>query len=214
MDALKQKIGATLESIPLEQKNARAIVGEIYNSVKGEITKQAPKYAEVMKDYSQASELINEIQRALIGGKRASADTAMRKLQSLMRNNVQTNYGNRLNLAHELEQQGGKDILPAVAGQALQEALPRGLAAKVGGSTAAIAGFFNPGVWAMAPLTSPRLMGEALYGAGRAGGATRNALAELLARRVPIETLQALAAPNPQLQALRTVAPAVTLGTP
>lgn len=214
MDALKQKIGATLESIPLEQKNARAIVGEIYNSVKGEITQQAPKYAEVMKDYSQASELINEIQRALIGGKRASADASMRKLQSLMRNNVQTNYGNRLDLAKELADKGGKDVLPGVAGQAMQELLPRSLSARIGGVGLGMSALANPALWAAAPFASPRLMGEALYGAGRAGGATKNVLADLIAKGVPIEVLQALAKPNPQLQALKTVAPAVTLGTP
>ena len=211
MDALKQKIGATLESVPFEQKNARAIIGEIYNSVKNEITKQAPKYAEVMKDYSKSAELIGEIQKSLIGGKRASADTAMRKLQSLMRNNVQTNYGNRLTLARELEQQGGKDIIPAVAGQALQEALPRGLAAKVGGSTMGVAGFFNPAVWAMAPLTSPRLMGEAAYGLGRMAGGSSNALSSLLAKSLPPQTLQALAQ-NPS--ALRTIAPTIALTAP
>jgi hypothetical protein len=214
MDALKQKIGATLESIPLEQKNARAIVGEIYNSVKNVITKDAPKYAEVMKDYSQASELINEIQRSLIGGKRASADASMRKLQSLMRNNVQTNYGNRLDLAKELADKGGKDVLPGVAGQAMQELLPRSLSARIGGVGLGMSAVANPALWAVAPFASPRLMGEALYGAGRAGGATKNALAELIAKGVPVEVLQALAKPNPQLQAIKTIAPAVTLGTP
>lgn len=213
MDALKKKIGATLESIPYEQKNARAIIGDIYNSVKNEITKQAPKYAEVMKDYSKSTELISEIQRALIGGNRASADASLRRLQSLMRNNVQTNYGNRLNLARELEKQGGKDILPALAGQAVQEALPRSLAAKVGGSAMGIAGFFNPAVLAMAPMTSPRLMGEAAYGVGRAVGGTGNTLSSLLAK-LPPNVLASLANNPEALMALRTTAPAIALTAP
>lgn len=210
MDALKQKIGATLESVPFEQKNARAIIGEIYNSVKNEITKQAPKYAEVMRDYSKSSELIGEIQKSLVGGKRASADTAMRKLQSLMRNNVNTNYGNRLNLARELETQGGKGILPAIAGQAVNEWMPRGLA-RMGQAGIGIGSWFNPAMALLAPLTSPRLMGEAAYGLGRMSGGSSNALSSLLAKSLPPQTLQALAQ-NPS--ALRTIAPTIALTAP
>jgi vacuolar-type H+-ATPase subunit I/STV1 len=102
LDALKQKIGGIVESIPFEEKTARMVGGKVYSAIKGEITTQAPTYAKVMKDYSDASDQIKEIERALSLGDKASADTAMRKLQSLSRNNVNTNYGNRLKLAQEL----------------------------------------------------------------------------------------------------------------
>jgi hypothetical protein len=126
-----------------------------------------------MKDYSEASDLLSEVERSLSLGKKATADSSLRKLQSLMRNNVNTNYGNRLNLAQELENNGA-DIIPAVAGQALNSWTPRGLAG-VGTGAGAIASMFNPAVLGLAPFTSPRLMGEALYklgqGAGAVGGA-------------------------------------------
>ena len=213
LDALKKSIGDIRDATQFGTPGRKA-ADQAYNAVKREIVKQAPDYAKVMRGYSEASELISEITRALSLGEKASADTAMRKLQSLMRNNVQTNYGHRLNLARELEQQGGKDILPSVAGQALQEALPRGLAAKVGGTAMGISGFFNPALWAMAPFTSPRLMGEAAYGLGRSSGLTRDALSSLIAKSVPANTLSALANNPEAYMALRTTIPSIALTSP
>jgi hypothetical protein len=181
LDALKQKVGDILESIPFEQKTARAAVGDVYNGIKTEIKTQAPKYADTMKAYQEASELTKEIERALSLGNRASADTAMRKLQSLMRNNVNTNYGNRLDLAGKLEAGGGQEIMPALAGQALNSFTPRGLQ---GVAATGLGGFgiANPATLAALPFTSPRLAGEAAYGIGKM---TRpNAMADALRQGV------------------------------
>jgi hypothetical protein len=176
MDALKQKIGGIIETIPYEQRVARTSAGGIYDSIKKEITKQAPEYAKAMKEYSDAGDLIREIQRALSLGQKASADTAMRKLQSLMRNNVQTNYGSRINLGRQLEAAGGQEMMPALAGQAMSEFTPRGMqrATSIPGALLAFqTGGLAPAA-GMAAVSSPRLMGEALYGAGAVGrGASR-----------------------------------------
>jgi hypothetical protein len=180
LDALKQSIGGMLESIPFEEKTARMVAGKIYNSIKNEITKQAPVYSKTMSKYSEASETIREIERSLSLGQKASADTAMRKLQSLMRNNVATNYGERLRLAQELEKVGGGEIMPALAGQAMSEFAPRGLA-RIGGGLAAGGAVLNPATLAALPLASPRLIGEAAYGAGVASGGI-NRLADLIRR--------------------------------
>jgi hypothetical protein len=181
LDALKQKIGDTLESVPFEQKTARASIGEIYNSVKSSIQKQAPTYANTMREYSVASEQIREIERALSLGKGASVDTAMRKLQSLMRNNVQTNYGSRTKLAQQLEKAGGQEFMPGLAGQALSSVTPRGLQTATAIPTGALAygigGLPSAGLSLLA--ASPRAVGEAAYGAGALGrgigGVTRRA---------------------------------------
>lgn len=171
LDALKQKIGGILEEIPFEQKTARTAAGGIYDSIKKEISKQAPKYAETMKAYSDASDLIKEIERSLSLGQRASADTAMRKLQSLMRNNVQTNYGQRIALAREMEAAGGREMMPALAGQAMSELAPRGIqrVSTIPSSFMAYGAGGLPAAAGMALLSSPRVMGEALYASGVAG---------------------------------------------
>jgi hypothetical protein len=177
IDALKQRIGGIMESIPFEQKTARLVVSDIYRSIKNEISKQAPTYDKVMKNYSMASDQIIEAERALSLGNRASADTAIRKLQSLTRNNVATNYGNRLQAAQALEQQGGRQIMPALAGQALNSVTPRGL----GGAVASMTGV--GGLATMNPLAipalaaqSPRLVGEIALKTGQAARQARKAV--------------------------------------
>jgi hypothetical protein len=121
-----------------------------------------------MKAYSEATDQIKEIEKALSLGKKASVDTAMRKLQSLMRNNVQTNYGQRLNLARQLEEAGGGQLMPALAGQALSELTPRGLqrATSLPTSLGAFSVGGLPAAIAYGAASSPRLVGGAAYGAG------------------------------------------------
>ena len=185
LDALKQRVGGIIESIPFEEKTARMAANKVYNAIKGEISKQAPVYAKTMKDYHDASELVNEIKRTLSNNPKASIDTQMRKLQSLTRNNVSTNYGNRLDLVKQMEEQGGKQIMPALAGQALGDLAPRGLA-RIGAGVATGGAFVNPMTLAALPLASPRIAGEASYYAGKVAGIPKkatesaNKLAELL----------------------------------
>lgn len=180
LDALKQQVGDVLESIPYEQKNARASVKIVYDSIKSEINKQAPTYAKVMKEYSDTSELVREIEGALNLGQKSRAETAVRKLQSLMRKNVNTNFGQRVELAKELSKYG-EDIFPALAGQSLAELTPMGLQRATSLGTAA--GAFSAGGAPLAAASllasSPRLMGEAAYGTGllgRAGAAAEQVM--------------------------------------
>lgn len=161
IDALKQSVGGILEGVKPYTAADKALKG-IYNSIKSEIKTQAPTYEKTMRAYSESSDQIKEIERALSLGDKASADTAMRKLQSLMRNNVQTNYGQRLKLAQQLEAQGGQQMMPALAGQALSEWTPRGIQR----AAALPSALMSSGM--TLPIQSPRLAGEVAYGAGRA----------------------------------------------
>lgn len=171
LDALKQRIGDLRDGTQFGSPERR-VADSVYGSIKKQISSQAPTYSKTMKEYEQASELISEIQKSLSLGEKASADTAIRKLQSLMRNNVNTNYGNRLSLASELESRGA-NILPQVAGQAVNSFVPRGLA-QLGGIGLGIGSFANPAAIAAMPFTSPRLMGETAYALGRAAGGVGN----------------------------------------
>lgn len=166
LDALKRKIGDIRETTQ-HGTSARVAADRIYNSIKSEIAKQAPTYNKVMKDYADASEFITEVQRAFSLRDKTSADTAMRKLQSLMRNNVNTNYGNRLDLAKELERAGGKELMPALAGQAMSSLTPRGMMGPAGVGLGGYAALTNPAALPMLAFGSPRLVGGAAYGAGR-----------------------------------------------
>lgn len=177
LDALKQQIGSVLESLPYEQRNARAVIGDVYSSVRKTISKQAPTYGKVMSEYEDASDAIKEIEKALSLNDKASVDTALRKLTSIMRNNVNTNFGQRTKLAEKLQQAGGNEFIPGIAGQSLSAIIPRGIQGGVlpalGTGTFMGAGFV-PAMGVLA-ASSPRLVGEAAYYAGKAGGAIGSA---------------------------------------
>jgi hypothetical protein len=174
-DALKQRIGSVLEDIPYEQRTARKVVGRIYNAVKSQIAKQAPAYAKTMRGYEKAAKLIREIETTLSLNPRARIDTQLRKLQSVMRNNVNTTYGRRVDLVKLLEASGAKHLLAKLAGQAANSWAPRSLArvaaAGLGASgIGAALATLNPATLLplipMLALQSPRLMGEAVHAGG------------------------------------------------
>jgi hypothetical protein len=88
-----------------------------------------------------------------------------------MRSNVNTNFGQRTNLAQQLVQQGGQDIFPALAGQALSEVTPRGLQ-RATAIPQSLGAFSLGGVPAAAGsllASSPRIVGEGAYGLGLLG---------------------------------------------
>ena len=195
IDKLKQSIWESIEKLPRESKTAYSAAKEVYDSVKKEISKQAPEYSKVMSDYSQSSDKIKEIERALSLGDKASADTAMRKLQSLMRNNVNTNYGNRLDMARELERAGGNEMMPALAGQAMSSKLPRGLQSATNIPSSYLAYGVGGPALAAADLmaSSPRLVGEASYKYGQLANALGQATQPItnLTGKVPMTAQQA-----------------------
>ncbi len=171
MDELKQSIGDDLQRFEIGTKEYK-VASDIYNAVKSTIETQAPTYAKVMKDYSDATEHLRELERALSLKSTSSQDTAIRKLLSVMRNNVNTNYGTRLNMVEELAgQPGGSTVIPMLAGHALSSPFPRGVGGPVEAGLATTGALFsNPAYAALLPAMSPRLMGEAAHYAGKGAG--------------------------------------------
>lgn len=167
LDALKQKIGdvrdATAYGTP-ERSAANAVYGE----VRSIIDRQAPDYARVMSEYEEASSLLREIEGTLVSGDTAkNVDTALRRLQSIMRNNVNTNYGRRAELAQELVDAGAKTLPEQLAGQALSSWRARGLQQLMALPTIG-AGYYDPSFFAALPMQVPRLVGEGAYYTGKA----------------------------------------------
>jgi hypothetical protein len=192
MDNLKQSLWEDFGKLNPTEKTAYSAGKQVYDSVKSEISKQAPEYAKVMKEYTDASELTKEIERSLSLGNKASADTAMRKLQSLMRNNVNTNYGQRLDLAQQLQTAGGKNIMPALAGQAMGDWTPRGIQRATAGLEGM--GAYAIGGPALAALdvasSSPRLVGETAYKYGQLANALTQGK-QALSNAIPMTAKQA-----------------------
>ena len=175
LDILKQKIyDDVLSNIPINQKSSTGIIGDIYSSVKSTIQRQAPTYADTMKAYADTAEQVREIERSLSQGKKASADTGLRKLQTVLRDNATTNYGQRANLVSQLEATspslgGGIPIKPALAGQALSKVTPRGITgiSTVPAAVGVGSLFSAPASAAYLAASSPRLVGESAYLAGK-----------------------------------------------
>lgn len=178
-DALKKAIGNIRDSTQPHTPE-RFVSDKVYHTISNAINDQAPGYAKVMKDYSEASTLTKELERALSLGEKPAVDTTIRKLQSLMRNNVQTTYGYRTKLGDMLEQNGATDLRAKIAGQALSSWEPRGLArlGAQGGGTGAIASLLTGHPLAAAGLTaqvlssSPRLVGSVSHRLGEVAGKT------------------------------------------
>ena len=185
LDALKRHL-STITPADVTNRAGRAFVTEVVSSVKDAIIKQRPDYAKAMNNYWRATEQLDEIAKSLSLGDRASIDTALRKLQSLTRNNVSSNYGARLNSAEALATQGGQDVMPAVAGQAMNSWTPRGLQSAVATGGGGIAALLNPWALGALPAFSPRMVGEAARGAGiGARNLEVQSLVEALRRTTP-----------------------------
>lgn len=173
MDFLKRNLWDSVESYKpgtVEHKIAK----DIYDSVRNTIIKEVPEYAPVMKAYEESHNLIREIENSLSLGRKAATDTALRKLQSVLRNNVNTSYGYRQKLAEYLVQNGSPFLMEKLAGQALNPIAARGMArfsTDIALTTMGLAGAIttNPlAVGMMAPIvaSSPRAMGNLFMLAG------------------------------------------------
>jgi len=202
-DKLKQAISDIQQAQPYGTP-ARKVADEMYNAVKNEIVKQAPAYAKTMSDYENASALLKDIEGSLSLGKKANIDTSVRKLQSILRNNANTNYGRRVELGRQLEATGADTLFPQLAGQMLSSPTPRGIQGATSALGGAAAYATNPALLPGLALTSPRLVGETAYYAGKAGGAAQRVAKALesYTGKSPIDpyTLRMLAAKLGQMQ--------------
>ena len=174
LDKLKQAIGEVRDQINIRDNPIPwNLANQVYGAVRRTIIKQDPEYAKTMKEYEEATDLITEIENSFnMGktGKRGRIDTQVRKLTSIMRDNVNTAYGYRGELADTLASAaGGERLLEQAAGVTLSPLRSRGLAnlsqVGVGAAAAATA---NPLLLGMYPATMPRVVGEAAYYAGKA----------------------------------------------
>tara|TARA_R110000787_G_scaffold177545_1_gene289560 strand:- start:198 stop:1877 length:1680 start_codon:yes stop_codon:yes gene_type:complete len=167
IDALKQKIGDLYDNTK-PFTNERRVVQEVYGSIGKTIRKNAPIYDNMMTSYEQGKNLIREIEDTFSmgqrGGKPKPLDTQFRKLQSIMRDNVNTNFGERFDLAKKLAELD-PTLFPELSGQSLTSYVPKGQQAQVATANAlislqqAFSGNFLPVLGL--PFQSPRLIGEA-----------------------------------------------------
>jgi hypothetical protein len=161
----------------------RLAADRIYNSVRESINDLSKtknftlngkqyNYKDVMKAYDEATDQISELERTLSLGDNSTIDTALRKLNSVMRDTSHTNYGARANLVQALVDNGADNLLQHLAGESLRPGLKPGLASQVGvlGTMGAVFGAgVTPHLLATLAIYSPKLMGNAAYVSGKIG---------------------------------------------
>ena len=173
LDMLKRRIDGEYPD-GINPGDSAVVVGQARDLIKKNILEMVPGYDAVMKPYEQATRLEREMQKALSLGNNAAADTALRKLQSTMRNNVNANFGARLKLLEQLDEASGYLLAPRIAGQSLNSVTPRGLNIGTAGGTGIYGVTTNPAALAALPMFSPRVMGETARGLGKVRGAVDN----------------------------------------
>jgi hypothetical protein len=164
LDKIRRKI-ADIKSDP--GTNADRIKKSITNSIKDSISEQRPEYRKGLETYAKNKNEIEEIARTFSIKENNAIDTAMRKLQSVGRNNVQTNYGYRNKLMDTLD--FGGSLQDAIAGQAMNSWIPRGAGGRIIG-TANLATLYAKDplqTAAYAYASSPRAVGESVYKLGQ-----------------------------------------------
>jgi len=171
-DEMKQEIfNSVINKIPMDDKSSKMASMNVYGKITSSIEKAAPEYAKAMSEYKTAASEISDIEKTMSipSGKRGNIDSSVRKLQSIFRNNANTNYGRRAELGDKLEGAGADTLLPALAGQQLSSVAPRGIAGSMMpmANISAAAYTQNPLPLMTLPFQSPRLMGEAAYYGGK-----------------------------------------------
>jgi hypothetical protein len=174
-DNLKKEVYDIVERLPFEAGTQRKMAGDIYGAVKDTIVRQDPHYATTMANYERYSTALREIERTLSMKPGAPVDASLRKLTSIMRNNVNTSFGRRAALVDTLQQAGAPQLTNKIAGASLNSWEPRGLARFAGGAEmlGALGEMMSHGSgWSLAaiPATlaagSPRIAGEGSHALG------------------------------------------------
>lgn len=120
---------------------------------------QVDGYGQMLDNFGETSEFLNELEKGLSVGDKRSVDQAFRRIATTLR----TNNEQRMALVRELDEATDGALLSQISGQQLSEALPRGLvgtylAPIFVGTTAA--GAVTPAILPGLFLASPRAVGE------------------------------------------------------
>ena len=162
IDALMRKIKDIQHTQSGE--SVHDVAGSFYNKVKNVLEEQAPVYSSLMRDFDRVIEKTNDIAKLRSSGGNKAEVT--KELQALLKKNVPMERGNTVSAAQLLNSNEKRDLVSAIAGQGLSS---WGLKGKTP-SVLEVAGVNLPALLGNAltvGATSPRLVGELAYGAGR-----------------------------------------------
>ena len=144
------------------------LIKKITNDVKSQIIKRAPEYKGLMKWYEEAKILEQTLQQEILGaGTIKNPNRVLKKLTSIASDAGEVNFAGRANLIKSIERDI-PNIRTSLAGQALRPIIPKGVMNRAQAVIPiGLAGFSNPALYALAPLASPRLVGNVAMAAGQ-----------------------------------------------
>lgn len=145
------------------------VANDVAKAINGVIVDKAPVYANIMKDYRQASDALTDVKATLSLGA-ASPDTAINKL----RRNAEGRTPRGRTVLDLLEQTpSGKGLGDMLAGAALSSDVSTGFGSTLTGPAAVMSG--SPEVLSAAMIT-PKSLGEKAYQMGQAYGPVERAI--------------------------------------
>lgn len=183
LDKLKKRLGQIADNIPVTEKGgAKATIYQIKDAVSSLLKEKVPGYEQMVEKYGSTEQLLDEVTKALSLGKKASKETAIKKLQSALKQNNEL----RQQFIKTLEGASGEDILGKISASQLSSFTPRGLTGSLQGLTSL--GAFSmanlPGLLAWLSVTSPRALAEVLSLLGKAGGVSQKAIPPFLRSKI------------------------------
>ena len=170
LDFLKRQIDNEYPT-GINQGDATVVIADIRNSIKDAVVQAVPEYSTVMKTYEDAISVSKELEKGLGLKNNASAQLTFNKLNQSIKNNSASQFGNKGNQLNILDDSGKLEAM--LSGDALNTFSPRSLQGLIPSGTGIALGLgANPlAMGGLLATSSPRLMGEASYLAGKTAGA-------------------------------------------
>lgn len=173
LDGLKQRLDE-LRSGYDKSSPSYAALSAVRSSVYDTINLIDPKYAKIMEDYSNTSNVLKDIRKELQGGYNTTSVSKVRKLLNSQDNTSKTKL-------IEILSEKNPDIPYMIAGQELHPLLPNNVRSYIANAASGIAAStINPGFIATFLASSPKVAGATQYAAGIPAG-----IAAKVAEKIP-----------------------------
>jgi hypothetical protein len=165
IDALKRMIDKRYNN-KIDPDDVSALVAATRGRIRKLIGEEAPDYKQIMDDYARAELRQQEIQKSLSLGRRAAADTTIKKLQKAI--SEQPGVGTKQKSLQALDDITDTFLMERLSAQALSAGQPRGLGQITQPiSFMAAQGADKPGLLGLLAAQTPRIVGELGYRGGQ-----------------------------------------------
>lgn len=190
LDSLKKRVYQEYKKAAIGSPE-RDVGKQAYGAVRGALSDQVPAYGDVMINSANAIKRRKGLEKELSLTENATDGVALRKILSVPRNNANTNYGNRVEMARLLEENGAEHLMTQLNAAALNSYKPRGLGGSFvsGGGSVGSLGLLLSGhpeyaaaLLAASMSQSPRLMGNAAMATGTTARKIEKALTKPYAK--------------------------------